>query len=611
MVARLLVPALVFCACIMLHFRGLLMVPWDEFVWGISLAGDPVGVIADYWSRFLQAEASCPNVIRYESFPFGETTPDYWRFLVEPQAIMLDVLFRVTGSPFSAYNSAVLFSYLVNFVLIYLVAQRWASHWYIALIPAVLITFSVYGFAHSFAHLGLMLFSCIPVFYILLSDYLESPTSALSIVLGVIVGLSLYISPYYFYMLFWIGLILLAYRYYRRKVSAATWRNALPGALAMILLMVPFLHDQFMVNHDGLWRDTEVQRSFGDDLVQISAYSARPSDYVVSNIHHVALGDWFKGLITDVSRYRHSRSDELPIALGLTVIAFLAYLFLAAILPSELKQRAAATWRPAADLFARRDLIVPALITIVVAFLLSLAPRLEYAGLTLYTPNEVLRELIPFRSYSRFAIVVLSISALLLMIAVGRSQRPHFWTACILLVGSLEVMPSTYLHPTHKNWPYIDFLKARSEKSIMYFEEQNLALQQQVRFDAILTEKMAVNGWVNYHFLMTEFLLQNRPPGFHAGHLGDMGVDLLMVHGGAGFPPVDQPYLERLGYFEQSMMEIWKIKPSGDPELTRIMGESVKGRYRDSCHVTTKPAASAKIVEMLKHLASQRAGPGG
>ena len=106
-----------------------------------------------------------------------------------------------------------------------------------------------------------------------------------------------------------------------------------------------------------------------------------------------------------------------------------------------------------------------------VAFLFSLAPRFDVAGVELYTPNELLRHIVPFRSYSRFAIVVLSVAAILMALTIDRSRKPVAWTTLVILIASLDTLSGFYLHATHADRDYIRYLRERPENTMMRFDD--------------------------------------------------------------------------------------------------------------------------------------------
>jgi hypothetical protein len=124
---------------------------------------------------------------------------------------------------------------------------------------------------------------------------------------------------------------------------------------------------------------------------------------------------------------------------------------------------------------------------------------------------------------------------------------------------------------------------------MMRLESQNLRLQRAVDLEAILTEKSVLNGTINYVYGMSDWLLQDKLPwSFNAGHLGDMGIQLLVVTGTLSPGRRDQPYLQKLGYFPDENVEIWKIQPSGDSRVASLFQGVLHKRAQDPCYVTPK-----------------------
>lgn len=600
---RRLIVGAVLIGLMLLHFRAMLFVSWHEWIWGISISADPVGVISEAYSRYIQALNGCASVHSYGSFPFGAENPGYFRVFLEPQWILMSGLITLLTSPFVAYNAAVLLTFVINFVVIFWVTGRWLDNWFVALVPATLVTFSVYSFAHSYAHLGLLLVCGVPLFYVLLADFLRNPTSKLAVGVALVAALNLYASPYYFYFVFCMGVVMSVHHIaLSRGLSRQLVMHGGIMIAVLVLAIMPFVYDQLIVDYSTYWTSAEVGRSFGDDIKIMNAYSARPSDYLFSNVHHAFLGGFYSGLVADLSAHRSLYSDELPVSLGICTVVFLVYLLATWLKGKTVSGNQNQVWLPGQQVIENHAVIVPALLVMLVAFLFSLAPRFDVAGVELYTPNELLRHIVPFRSYSRFAIVVLSVAAILMALTIDRSRKPVAWTTLVILIASLDTLSGFYLHATHADRDYIRYLRERPENTMMRFEAQNVTSRRRLDLDAILTGKQVPNGLVNLHFGTTDWLVNRRPEGFTAGNLADMGVELLVVEGEIGFPLVDQPYVELLKAFPEKELQIWKIRPSGNKVAMTLFENAIRDRTADNCRVMPKAEVQLLMKSFVESL---------
>ena len=581
-----------------IHFWDFFFVSWHEWIWGISASADPIGVIARNYSLHSQLFNGCATVHPFGSFPFGAEFPAQYSYFMRPEWWAMASLMLFQDSPIFAYNGAVMLTFIANFLVIYFVSRRWVQHWHVALIPATLITFSAYTFAHSYAHLGLLAVFGVPVFFILAADYLRSPSRRLALAVGIIAALNLYISAYYFYFSLWIGLVLLACYIIRRGLLRRDHLLHAPWAmLSLAVIVLPFLHDQLLVDYSQYWDTSQVSRSYSDNFDHLYAYSARPSDYLVSNVHSSLFGHHYAGLVADLGNRRNLVSDELPIALGTGLLVFLLYF----IATAPLNRVNTPTQRAiAADPFT----FAAAAIIIVLAFLMSLPPTLQISGFDIPMLNELLREFVPFRSYSRFALVVMCLAALLLARVIDQTRQPKIGTLVVILLATIEVHPNFYLHPTYAERDYIAYLRDRPETAIMRFEAQTPGNQRRGELEAILTGRQTMNGMVNRYIATTEWLLNDRPTGFVAGHLADMGTELLVVDGPMNLTEADQPYVEFLAAFPEEDINIWKLVPTGNPAVSELFTDLIEQRRSNACYVTPKHEVEARMQQLYRVLAT-------
>ena len=593
-----LTATLVLMLLIAVHFWDFFFVSWHNWIWGISASADPVGVIANGFTLYSQLLNGCPTIHAYDSFPFGSQIAEQFTQLMKPQWWLMWPAMLFQDSIIVAYNTAILLTFVVNYLVIYAISLRWCSKYYVAILPAVLITFSSYTFAHSLAHLGLLAVFGIPLFFVLAVDFFKLPSIKLALGLGATAALNLYISPYYFYFSACTAVALAGFYLANRGIP--TKQHLMLSVWALVTfaaLTVPFLHDQFLVNYGELWGKAQVSRSYSDNFDHLYAYSARPSDYLVSNVHSSLFGHHYAGLVADLGNRRNLVSDELPIALGTGLLVFLLYF----IATAPLNRVNTPTQRAiAADPFT----FAAAAIIIVLAFLMSLPPTLQISGFDIPMLNESLREFVPFRSYSRFALVVLCLAALLLARVIDHTRQPKIWTLVVILLATIEVHPNFYLHPTYAERDYIAYLRDRPETAIMRFEAQTPGNQRRGELEAILTGKQTMNGMVNRYIATTEWLLNDRPTGFVAGHLADMGTELLVVDGPMNLTEADQPYVEFLAAFPEEDINIWKLVPTGNPAVSGLFTDLIEQRRSNACYVTPKHEVEARMQQLYRVLAA-------
>jgi hypothetical protein len=600
-ILRLALVVSIFVLIIGVHFRGLWGTPLRESIWGISISADPVGVISETFEAYTQLLRGCGNRVVSHSFPFGQELPPLWSSYLRPQWLVMGSLLWLTGLPVLSYNLSILMFFLLNYAVTYLVVRRFVNHWYVALIPAVLLTFSVYAYAHSWAHLGLLPLFVFPLFFACLSLFLETGYILSAVGAGLAAGLALYTSPYYFYFLFWVGLVVLLVHLLctpKFFLKAHVPLRAMSLVVILFVVMIPFLRDQYFFDYSSYWESPEVARDYGNNLEMILAFTARPKDYLFSNIHHFMFGNFWASLIEESSRYRSRYSDELPIYLGLGPIVFMTLLLIRGFLQafSRQSQRGlSAKINRFSELFffardqGNRKIFLSCLILALVAFLLSLAPTLNIFGFEVLMPNEFLRRILPFRSYARFAVVVLMALSIVMALVVDRTRYPWLWTLMLILVCAFESTPETLLHPASRDLPYIKFLREQPEKVMMRFERQNMQVKRAVDLEALLAEKYVMNGSVNDIFGLTEWpLFENLEWPFMLGHLRDMGVELLIVTGQLRVSSRDQNFVERIAVFSEENIEIWRLKPSGQKAVAPIFQDLISKRKSDFCYVASK-----------------------
>lgn len=611
---RGLMATCLFAGIVGLHFRGLFGVGLGEAIWGISISADPVGVISESYERLIQSRNGCGDVVTRHSFPFGEILPESFQRWLAPQWQVLRLGYVFFSNPVFVYNFSILLMFCANFGFTFCLLARRMRHWYVAFVPAVLITFSAYTYAHSWAHLGLMPVFIFPVFMVLLCDFLQERKKISAIWVALISGFALYTSPYYFYFLFSVGVVILSAHvvlFPRMYLQTQVVSSFLWLLLLMLLVISPFLFDAFLVDYAPYWIGADFDRNYGQDLGMLNSFTARPRDYFLLNIHHFLYGDHLAQFISDQTPLRSKYSDELPVYLGVGPL-FFVILCLWAEMTTAMPARLRKVFHHGifgriANLFAlarehHKLLFFGSIFVAFAAFFLSMPPRLSILGYDWRMPNDLIRQVLPFRSYSRFGMVALVGLAIALGLVIDTMKRPWVWTSIVIAICVFETAPKTYLHPASRNLPYIQFLRERPEKSLMRLERQNRALQRAVDLEGVLTEKYVLNGTVNDVYGFSDWIFyDNLKWSFNVGHLRDMGIELLLVNGSLTPGPRDQPYLEKLASFSENDVEIWKILPSGDERVASLFKEILVKRENDPCFVTPK-----SLVEQVMNVYFQK-----
>lgn len=231
------------------------------------------------------------------------------------------------------------------------------------------------------------------------------------------------------------------------------------------------------------------------------------------------------------------------------------------------------------------------------SFILSLSPTISVLGIPIPTPNEALRFLVPFRSYSRFAIIFLLALSLLFTLVIAQSRLPDLWAVVAILFCVGENFPKTELHNVSAQQPYIAYLRARPEQVIMRFERQNVQFKLPQKLEMMLAGKRTINGDINFNYGYTEWPLSPQNTNFRLGHLGNRGAELLLVNGRLQIPPAEAPYVEELAYFSDADIGIWKIKPVEDDRLINLMQPYISRARTDVCYVAPK----AEVQQVLKN----------
>jgi len=596
-------------AIIALHFNGLLQVPMNDFIWGISISADPIGELSNIYNFLLQSANGCVEHNTTHSYPFGSLShTSLSRYLVLPYVIATALAY-FTKKLMLSYNLMIMTVVFLNYTVTYWVSKKLLKDPVVALIPAVLTTYSAYAYSHYWAHFGLMPLFYFPLFLWLFSRLQEQPRNIrVCIAAAVTIAATLYSSPYYFYFQCWIALIIFL-SFLRQNIKRGAFKKVIAGntlCVAFALLLVtPYIRETFFHDMTNAWYPKPAA-DYGDNLYFLTNYSARPSDYILPNVHNVFFGDYFRPFIADANNARNWWSDEFAISIGLLPTLFclgmgLAWLCRLIKLPPQLSVLRDAVIGPFSA--ARQDhrALINALLGIMlIAFLLSLAPTLTVFGLTVPTPNELLRHLVPFRSYSRFALIFLLALTTLIALVAKRSKHRNLWVAVLVGFCVVESFPKTMLHAVSPEKPYLRYLRSRPENVIMRFERQNVRLQRIIDLEVILTGKKTINGDVNFNYAYTEWALEPQFRNFSFGQLGQLGAELLVVNGKLNNASKDRGKLQLLSEFPEDDIQIWKIIPGDDPELATAFKPFIDGAQRDKCYIAPKADVQKALQSLIK-----------
>ena len=138
----------------------------------------------------------------------------------------------------------------------------------------------------------------------------------------------------------------------------------------------------------------------------------------------------------------------------------------------------------------------------------------------------------------------------------------------------------------------------------MRFEQQNMQIKRAIDLEVILSGKKTINGDINMNYGYTDWPLTEKFPKLNFGHLGQMGVELLLVNGKLNVPEKERPYLSMLAEFPEDEVQIWKIKPSDNPALDALFRPFIQRANTDACYVAPKKEVEAAIAEFGRIISS-------
>jgi hypothetical protein len=596
-------------AIIALHFNGLFQVPMNDYIWGISISADPIGELSNIYNFLLQSANGCIDHNTTHNYPFGALShTSLSRYLVISYVIATTLAF-MTKKIMLSYNLMIMSVVFLNYAVTYFASRQLFKDPVVALIPAVLTTFSAYAYSHYWAHFGLMPIFYFPCFLWLFCRLQEQPSN-LIIAVGAAftIAATLYSSPYYFYFECWMAVAIffcfLGQNSRRGLLKKTVLGNGFCVAMALIFV-APFIKDTFFHDMTNAWYQ-KAAAHYGNNLYYLTNYSARPSDYILPNVHNAFFGDYFRPYIADANNARNWWSDEFAISIGIMPTFFMLLMVFALPMRSDKLPRRFRLLRDSliipfrAAMEENKALVNALMVSMVISFLLSLSPSITIFGINIPTPNEILRHVVPFRSNSRFALLFLLALSSLIALVVKETKHRNIWVSVFIAFCVFESFPKTMLYPVSSEKPYLQYLRSRPEKVIMRFERQNVLLRRIIDLEVLLTGKRTINGDVNFNYGYTEWALEPQFRNFNFGQLGQLGADLLLVNGKLNISPKESATMQLLREFPEEDIQIWKITPSNDPQLTAAFKPFIDQAQKDECYVAPKSAVQEALQVLIK-----------
>ena len=198
--------------------------------------------------------------------------------------------FYFIGGEVFAYNMAMIFTFVLSGLGMYLWVRQLSGRWDAALLAGTVYAFIPYHFAHfRIGHLNLSGMQWFPFYFMGLWDLLKRQDWSWKPVLlgGIALGLIANTSQYYFYMtalvsVFLVVIYLLKER--ERLKDWAFWKRLLAmGLVALPLVVFAVFPYVSLLNEGGL-----TDRNMGI----VRKYSASPLDFLLPSTDHFLWGEW-------------------------------------------------------------------------------------------------------------------------------------------------------------------------------------------------------------------------------------------------------------------------------------------------------------------------------
>ncbi len=228
--------------------------------------------------------------------------PEGWNLAyteITPAQLFIALPFSLVAGPTFGYNAALLISFLLSGLTMYILIRRLTGNEAAALIVGTAFAFIPYRFAHfRIGHLNLSGTQWFPLFFLAMFEILsgvrkgesDKPIWKTALLGGISLGLIGLSSTYYMYMtaIVCAVLILVYVVFFDRKLITRSrfWKQSLllvAFALPLVLLsMAPYIQ---LSGQGGL-----PDRPLGS--VRGYAASASPTDYILPSTEHFLFGSW-------------------------------------------------------------------------------------------------------------------------------------------------------------------------------------------------------------------------------------------------------------------------------------------------------------------------------
>ncbi len=232
--------------------------------------------------------------------------PEGWNMAyteITPAQLALAMPFSFIGGPVFAYNMALLLTFVLSGVGMYLWVRRMTGRTDAALIAGTLFAFVPYRFAHFLiGHLNLSGTQWFPFYFMGFFELLGLGAGASNahsreerwawwkpaLLTGVALGLIGLTSQYYLYMTLlisaFLALIYLAFLNRVRLRQASFWRQALIAGAVAAPLVIAAVAPYVLLNQQGGLPDR--------NLGIVRMYSASPTDFLLPSTDHFLWGQW-------------------------------------------------------------------------------------------------------------------------------------------------------------------------------------------------------------------------------------------------------------------------------------------------------------------------------
>ncbi len=270
--------------------------------------------------------------------------PEGWNMAyteITPAQLALAMPFSFLGGPVFAYNMALLLTFVLSGLGMFLWVRRLTGRVDAALIAGTLFAFVPYRYAHFLiGHLNLSGTQWFPFYFMGFFELLgvsgrnDQPSAfpgenahshsasrswwKAALLTGVSLGLIGLTSQYYLYMALlvsaFLAFVYLAFLNRRRLLQPAFWRQALIAGVVAAPLVAVAVAPYVLLNQQGGLPDR--------NLGIVSMYSASPTDFVLPSTDHFLWGDWV-GSHFDRDMWVEGTLYVGVVALALAVVGFL------------------------------------------------------------------------------------------------------------------------------------------------------------------------------------------------------------------------------------------------------------------------------------------------